>query len=173
MVSFLDIEATSLDGESGSIIAYGIMEDDQIRVKLLKEDFKLESALIKDCLKNLERKEKIITWYGRRYDIPMIITRALKYGIPPNILLNILHVDLYEIAKGYMLLPRNHLEDVARFFGIERNSDIRGQDIPQLYIKGDTQSLQKIKEHLIDDLQTLQKIYHKMKPIISPQRYGK
>ena len=170
MITVFDIECTSLYADVGIIVGYGFLfENGEFQTVLIKENVKDEKQLIKQCLKQLSTINHIVTFYGSGFDFPMLVTRALKHEVDPSPLFHLKHTDLWMIIKANLLLTRNSLDNVARFFGIDKATKLSGKDVPNLYVEalqGDKKALRKIEHHLKDDLQATLRLYNILKPIL-------
>lgn len=165
-----DSEGTSLKADTGILFAYGFLQVDKCDVDFLGdgEIDASEKKLIERCLGHFPQQKTVLTWSGNGYDMPFVTTRAFKYGLDPKPLLQQNHIDLWEVASQHLNLTRYRLEDVARFFNIERQSPLSGKDVPILCLKaaqGDKTALEQVIVHLKDDLQTLAKVYEKIKSL--------
>ncbi len=132
-----------------------------------------EKKLLVRLLKQLEEYSTIVTWNGRTFDLPFLITRLLKHGIDPRAILGKEHVDLAELVKYRLRLTFTYLDHVCEFFGIEKMRNPMGMDIPHLYVRaveGDKKALRLIKEHCLDDLRATRKLYLLLGPLLQPQQ---
>mgnify|MGYP000710489869 CR=1 FL=1 len=168
---FFDIESSSLYADTGFIMGYGFLtEDEKLQTAFIKGNVEEgEKQLIQQCIKQLSKFQTVVTFYGEGYDFPMLVSRALKHGIDPSAILELNRIDLYQYVKEYMLLSKNSLDQVAKFFGIEKKTELTGRDVPQLCakaIQGDKKALKQIKAHLKDDLNALAQLYGKLKPLV-------
>jgi uncharacterized protein YprB with RNaseH-like and TPR domain len=168
-VAFLDIETTSLDAFTGMIVGFGLVNEKGKEHFVLSKGEKDEARVIGRLLGKLEGCQVIITWNGKKFDFPFILTRALKSNVDASKLGMYRHLDLIEFARFNMAIDHASLERVCRFFGINKNHDISGSDIPRLYLKylqGDIQAGLLIKEHCLDDLRALRAFYQRVKPYL-------
>ncbi|MCS7374300.1 MAG: ribonuclease H-like domain-containing protein [archaeon GB-1845-036] len=170
-ILFLDVESTSLTAESGFIVGAGIMDENGKWIHEFVDDniAENEGKILRRILERISEADTIITWYGENFDIPMIISRSLVNGIDPKIILEKRHIDLYKYARRLLRLNDYSLDRVAKFFGISKRSELKGSDMPPLYmraISGDGEALKKIMEHCYDDLKALREIFIFMRSMI-------
>ncbi|MEM0090562.1 MAG: ribonuclease H-like domain-containing protein, partial [Nitrososphaerota archaeon] len=154
-VCFLDVEATSLEADVGTIVGAGIMEDDGKFSYISVDRPELEKNKLEDLLKKLEQYHIVITWNGKSFDIPFLISRAIKHNLKAESLLSIYHLDMAELVRNNLKLSRTDLFHVSKFLGIKKDVKTLGQDVPTLYVKamkGDKVALRIIKNHCKDDL---------------------
>jgi hypothetical protein len=168
-VCFLDIETSSLDAESGVIVGVGIMDDDGNLHYNGADSLKAEKALIKASMKTLANYDLIITWNGESYDVPYLITRALKHGVSVDPLFKAKRIDLREVAKRVLKLHHHSLDHVCRFLGVKKDATLTGADMPMLYLRvleGDKKASKAIKRHCHDDLRAIRQVFNKMKKVV-------
>ena len=81
----------------------------------------------------LEGKEALITFNGRRFDIPFIEDRLKRYGIGTNI--ERPNYDVFLFARALIGgVPNHRLQTLERYlFGIEREDDVPSALIPEFY----------------------------------------
>ena len=168
-----DIESTNLYADTATIIGYGLLHlNGKFQCAFVKENPEEgEKQLINQCIRQLSSFSHVVTFNGSGFDFPMLISRALKHGIDLSPILNVSYIDLWLVVKDNLLLTRNSLDNVAKFFGIEKKTELSGKDVPNLYVKamqGDRKALRKIKQHLKDDLQATLQLYLKLTPLITP-----
>jgi len=161
---YLDIETTSLDADSGIIVAIGYAIDDadpQITVLKSHADEKNIISMIFQKIKH----ETLVTYNGIKFDIPFLIARGLKYGL---YLPDIKMIDLYPWAKAYLKLQSRRFHEICLFYDIP-HEDISGKEINELFIKtisGDNTAIVRIIDHLTQDLKALRIFYQKTSPLL-------
>ncbi|MEM3401078.1 MAG: ribonuclease H-like domain-containing protein [Nitrososphaerota archaeon] len=168
-VCFLDVEATSLEADVGTIVGAGIMEDDGKFSYISVDRPELEKNRLEDLLKKLEQYHIVITWNGKSFDIPFLISRAIKHNLKAESLLSIYHLDMAELVRNNLKLSRTDLFHVSKFLGIKKDVKTLGQDVPTLYVKamkGDKVALRIIKNHCKDDLNVLRLVFSKLRPLV-------
>lgn len=169
MEIFLDIEASSLKGDIGQIVAIGIIKNGKKEVKFVEnlEDEKNSLEWLKNEIKDCET---VITWYGSSFDLPFILTRALVHGVDLSELEKINSLDLCEICRKKFLFSKKNLSDVAKVLSIKKDDEISGKDVLKYYmkaIKGDEKAREVIIKHCLNDLEMLEEIYKKVKPYLN------
>ncbi|MEM5879282.1 MAG: ribonuclease H-like domain-containing protein [Candidatus Aenigmatarchaeota archaeon] len=169
MKMFLDIECTNISADIGQIVAIGIIKEGKKEVKFV-ESLEKENEVLNWFKKELENCGLIITWYGSKFDIPFILTRAVINNIDLSKLLKIPSLDLCEFCKRNFLFTKNSLSEVSKSLDIPKDKEIGGKDVLSLYIKaigGDKRAKEKIVKHCLDDLEALEKIFKKLEPYLS------
>ena len=165
----LDIEATALDADIGHLVGAGLMElGGEFRWFYVRRPVD-EAKILKRVLKEVSTYHIMFTWNGRGFDIPFLISRALKLKLPAEELLKPLHVDLAELVRENLRLHRSDLYHVARFLGIKKDLRVEGFDVPSIYLKalrGDREAAKSIEAHCRDDLEVTRKVLKRLLPII-------
>ena len=173
-IGFLDCECSNLNGDFGILLSYCILDNNTGKIlsgvfseadinNKDEEDKRVVTQLIKDLLKF----DRIITWYGRRFDIPFIRTRALICKVPFPYFGSIRHDDIYFISRNRLKLHSNRLENFCRsVLGITHKTHIiskywrRGQ-------RGDKKALGYILDHNKRDVIDLQRAYFALKDFVA------
>lgn len=137
---FLDLETTGLAGGTGTyafLAGIGTIEKGTIRVRQL---FLATPGREPDWLDAVERlvppDAGLVTYNGRRYDVPLLQTRAILARRQPFWQGNS-HIDLLGLARSLWrcTLPSCRLGEVEKsILGVEREiADVPGWQIPGLY----------------------------------------
>jgi uncharacterized protein YprB with RNaseH-like and TPR domain len=175
VIGFLDCETNNLDSDFGILLSYAIkeFESDTIYKGVLEKSDTQSSAeedkrLVGRCVKDLLKFDRVITWYGKKFDLPFIRTRALICGVDFPFYGGIKHNDIYYIAKYRLKLHSNRLENVCRvLFGETQKTHIdarywRGA------LRGDKTALAYILDHNIRDVMDLERVYLKLRDYAKP-----
>ena len=169
MKIFLDIECTNISGDIGQIAAIGIIKDKRKEVKFV-ENLEEEREALNWLKRELKDCDLIITWYGSKFDIPFILTRALINNLDLSELLKIPSLDLCEFCKRNFLFSKNNLSEISKSLGVPKDKEIGGKDVLRLYLKaicGDKRAREEIIKHCTDDLEALEGIFKKLEPYLS------
>ncbi|MEM5852865.1 MAG: ribonuclease H-like domain-containing protein [Candidatus Aenigmatarchaeota archaeon] len=169
MKLFLDIECTNNKADIGHLVAVGIIKGNKKEVKFVEDeaDEKEVLAWLKEELKGCEM---VITWYGSKFDIPFILSRAVVNGLDLSELSKIPSLDLCEFFRKNFLFSKNSLSEIAKILNIPKNNEISGKDVLKLYMKstrGDEKSKKMIIEHCLNDLEVMEKIFEKISPYLN------
>jgi len=81
----------------------------------------------------------LVTWNGRGFDVPVLCTRALKYGIDASYLMGDYrvnyrysehgHLDVMDKLTNHGAVQRNKLEMACRLIGLPGKPKIAGDDV--------------------------------------------
>ena len=92
-------------------------------------------------------RQTLVTFNGRGFDLPVLETRALKFGIPieryftggyrGNRYSDTLHIDLCDYLSNFgAAFRRNSLDVLAKLIGLPGKYSIEGEDVEYLYRQG-------------------------------------
>ncbi|RLF15503.1 MAG: hypothetical protein DRJ97_03715 [Thermoprotei archaeon] len=168
-IVFLDVETTGLEAESSFVVGVGLMFEDGSWRHLFASSINDEPRILSEAIAVLSSFDTIITWNGTSFDLPMLIARSLKNGLDPSPILTPRHVDLFRVFKELVRLGRYGLDDVAKFLGVPKKVQLKGSDMPPLYLRaisGDEEALKVIEEHCYDDLNALREIFIRARGLI-------
>jgi uncharacterized protein YprB with RNaseH-like and TPR domain len=173
-VGFLDIEASNLNANFGIMFCYCIKvqgEDTILERLITKEelDRNLDKQVVKQCIEDINSFDRLVTFYGKRFDLPFIRTRAVYWGLPFPEYGKLFHDDIYFIMRYKFKLHSNRLENSCR--SLLGKTDKTFLD-PIAWIKalqGDKKSLNYILHHCHADVTDLEKLYNKIIGYSRPQ----
>lgn len=173
-IGFLDIETSNLDANFGVILSwcikikdgdiiYGLLNDKDFREK---EAFKVDKRIIRDLINEILKFDRIVTHYGRKFDIPFIRTRALIDDLEFPSFGTIVNDDTYYMARYKLKLNSNRLETIARtLFGFSDKSHLDGT-IWLSAVRGEKRALNYVLEHNKTDVIELEKVWLKLKDFV-------
>lgn len=165
-VLFLDLETTGLSLGVGTwvfLVGLGFFEKGKYHTRqLFLRNFAEERALLYRASRMMERFRSVVTFNGKRFDLPLLEARLSLLG-QEDCTSSLTHWDLLYPAKR---LWKGRLEDCrldtvegARLGVCREERDIRGDRIPEGYLRfihfGDASFLRRIVHHNASDLLTL------------------
>ena len=169
-MGFLDIETSNLKANMGVIYSYCIKdgESDNVlqRVITKKELFsdEMDKKLVKNLIKDIKKFDILVTYYGTRFDIPFIRSRAVHHGIDyPSYGENI-HIDLYYLIRNKFNLTRSSLKVACEFLLGESDKTMVEWKYWMKAMQGNKEALDYITEHNVADVLDLEKLYDKVIP---------
>ncbi|HEY7738675.1 MAG TPA: ribonuclease H-like domain-containing protein [Candidatus Limnocylindria bacterium] len=136
---YFDTETTGLSTGAGTVVilaAVGRIEGDAIIVRqALLPDYPDEPALLRTVLGWVEGVERMVTYNGRGFDIPLMTARMTIHGLGRRLVeLPARHDDLLPVARRLWrrLLGSARLADVERdVLQVRRRSDCPSSEVPQ------------------------------------------
>lgn len=161
---YLDTETTGLAGGTGTyafLVGVGCFSQDRFLVRqYFMRDLDEEPALLAALAGLLPMFDGVVTYNGRRFDIPLLETRFILGRVPwPQ---HLWQLDFLPLARQ---LWRHRLPDCrlgtveAHVLGVERANDLPGALIPSLYVEylrhRHSAQLPRVFAHNQDDLLSL------------------
>lgn len=164
---YLDLETTSLQGDIGIIVTIGfILPNGEMKLFFADKPEK-EKEVIQQTIEILKDfEEPIIIWYSG-FDIPFLVTRAIACKLNISEIYGFRIIDLCKLVQENLRLTSYKLDDVCKFFGVEKDINNTGKDVQSLYISwlsGDTKAREQIITHCSDDLKALRAIFSRLEP---------
>lgn len=167
-----DIETDGINADR--ILCIGYKFYGEKKPTLLKAtDFKREGAwddsgLIKGFAKVFAGADWHVTWYGARFDLPVVNARIIASGLKP--LPDIPHIDLWKTARyKFRTGGGNRLAKWQDFLGLPaEKTPVRAS----VWIKaryGHEPSLRYIYEHCIKDVDVLEDVFEKLRPWVTEE----
>jgi uncharacterized protein YprB with RNaseH-like and TPR domain len=168
-IGFLDIETTNLKANAGPMLSWAlkvrgekeVRYDVITRTELLDKTY--DKRIVQSCIDNIREMDAVCTYFGSRFDIPFLRTRAIgmeldfpKYG-------EIFHWDLFYQARSKLLTHRKSLDVITTFMGIKGKTNL---DIGVWFDArfGDQAALDYVLEHNRQDTIILEKAFDKLEP---------
>jgi uncharacterized protein YprB with RNaseH-like and TPR domain len=162
-----DIEATGLNATFGTVlcIGYKYAGQSRLRVPTILDGGKNtldDRALVEEFGEAYEACDYHVTWYGDRYDLPMVQSKRIKYGLPP--LSQKPSVDLWKAVRYRFKLHSNRLAVWQEFLGLEAEKTPIDFERWLRAAQGDKPSLNYVVKHCKADVLMLEEAYEKIKP---------
>ena len=164
---YFDTETTGLSTGAGTVVflaGLGHVEGDQLVVRqLLLPDYPHEAALLRLVCDELAELPRVVTYNGRGFDLPLLITRLTVHRLFRELAaLPELHDDLLPVARRLYRRPLGgaRLADVEfGVLGVIRNSDCPGSEVPSRYFGylrgGSPDLLTDVLDHNLQDIVSL------------------
>jgi uncharacterized protein YprB with RNaseH-like and TPR domain len=162
---FLDTETTGLAGGTGTcafLIGIGAAEGSKFAVRqFFLRDYPEEKAMLQALAEALEPYTGLVTFNGKTFDVPLLETRYTLARLKSP-LARLIHLDALHPARRLWKLrlescQLTNLESAV--LGINRDGDVPGSEIPQLYFDylrtGEARGLQPVFYHNALDIITL------------------
>jgi len=138
---FLDTETTGLAGGSGTcafLIGLGFVEEGSFVVRqLFMRDYGEEAAMLHALAELLSRFDVLVSYNGKTFDIPLLESRFVLSRQRPSFE-HLLHFDLLHPARSLWkarIESCRLMELEYRLLGLEREDDVPGHVIPNLYFR--------------------------------------
>ena len=172
----LDLETTDLDADRAVILCASFESSTEPgRVRTIRQDrtnplWKKgirgdDKELVKQVCKIVRDHDVIVAHNGARFDLPMLRTRALRWGLAP--LKDGKLVDPCSIAWRKFKLRSNRLGAIADFVGIEDKKTPLDMSLwADVMLNGSVRGMNKIVEHCEADIRVLRGVLDFVKPFV-------
>ena len=166
--AFIDVETTGLVGGTGTyvfLVGIGTFEEGSFRLRqFFLADLRGETAMLAAVAEVLAGCRSLVSFNGRRFDVPLLETRLTLSRLPPSAS-GLPHLDLlYPARRLYRRrLPSCRLASLeAALLGLEREDDVPGWAIPPLYFDyvrgGRAEPLRAVFRHNALDILSLARL---------------
>jgi DNA polymerase elongation subunit (family B) len=112
----------------------------------------------------LEDTDVVLTYNGKKFDVPMLNKEFAKYGLTPPAPFH--HIDLYQIVRRKFKLASNKLAHVLDFFGLSKKVDHRGFGLWVDCMNGDAKAWKEMEKYNKQDVASLIELYEFLLPWI-------
>lgn len=167
-IGVLDIECSGLKADFGIILAWSVLNLDTGKIKsrrITKTELTtcLDKKLVGELVEEIGKYDRLVTYYGSRFDLPFIRIRALHHKLDFPGYQEITHTDLYFLIKyKFGAMSRRSLDNACRILtGKSRKTRLLGDQWTRA-LAGDKKSLTYILDHNIKDVQDTAKLYRKV-----------
>jgi uncharacterized protein YprB with RNaseH-like and TPR domain len=154
---FLDTETTGLAGGTGTaafLVGVGWVEGERFRFRqYFMRDYHEEAALLRGLAEDLSGVERIVTFNGGLFDVPLLESRY-RLNRERFPLGQALHFDLLHPARRLWKarLESCRLQSLERaLLGVARRGDVPGEEIPRIYFdfvrRRDGRAMARVLEH--------------------------
>lgn len=168
IIGVLDIEFDNFKADFGTILTYAIKVLNKKKIytgRIYKKDlfsYKFDERIVKNLVRDINKFDELITYYGTKCDIPYIRTKSLEFGFDFPFYGFIKHIDLYYWVKYKLKLHRNSLDSACRFLGVDEKNHV-DMKIWKKAKFGDRKSLDYVLDHNVRDVIATEKVYHILK----------
>jgi uncharacterized protein YprB with RNaseH-like and TPR domain len=164
-IVFLDTETTGLSGGTGTyafMVGVAFFRGDRLLVRqYFMRDHAEEPAMLAALAQVLGRHEAVVTFNGKSFDVPLLLTRYIANRQRPTVPTEI-HLDLLHPSRRFWKeqLDSCTLGTLERaVLGHERAADVPSWMIPELYFRyvrgGDARAMAAVFEHNLHDVLSL------------------
>ena len=166
-ILFFDIESTGLNATFGTILCIGSKwyGDKKVATPTILDDNKSmldDKGLVKTFSKTWNEADYVVSWYGKRFDVPMIETKMLKHKLGP--LAPKYHLDLWEAARKQFKLHSNRLAAFEQFLGTTDTKSAIDFDSWLRAAHGDKRAIAEVVDHCRRDVLVLEQVFDRLRP---------
>ena len=156
-IGVFDIETTGLPASYSHMLAWcvldrntGMVFSDLITRKEVRD--KSDVRIVKSAIKEIEKYDRVVTYYGSRFDIPYVRSRALRHKVTFPAYKNLYHTDLYFVARSKFRLHSNRLKAICEFLNIPAKNHPFSMDLWEKAGAGDEEALKTVLTHCDEDV---------------------
>jgi len=120
-----------------------------------------DSAVVKAIIEELGRWDLLAAHNGLKFDLPFLRTRAARWDLPPFSSPKL--IDPVLIARRNLKMSYNGLERLADFLGCNTKTPVEGAKWMRASLDGDTEAMDEIVAHCVQDVLMLEKIVQAVK----------
>lgn len=167
-VAILDIETSNLKADYGIVLTWCLKplgSDDILKGQITAADIRKgrkgdeDRRIVKDLIGAIQNFDKLITYFGKRFDVPYLRARALHMGEFFPRFGTIKHIDVFDIVKHRFCMSRKSQEVACRFLLNHTDKTHFSGSIWRDAARGDRKALKMVMEHNIYDVTDLEKLY--------------
>jgi predicted PolB exonuclease-like 3'-5' exonuclease len=112
----------------------------------------------------LDEADVVVTYNGKRFDIPTLNKEFIKYKLTPPAPYK--QIDLFQTARSQFRFASNKLDYVAQFLGLGAKHQHKGHDLWKECMAGNKKSLSEMEKYNKHDVVLLEKLYFVLLPWI-------
>ncbi|MGB5717307.1 MAG: ribonuclease H-like domain-containing protein, partial [Gammaproteobacteria bacterium] len=162
---YIDTETTGLSGGSGTLaflLGVAVVEADAIDLtQWLITRFAAEAAALSAFADILTAADRLVSYNGKSYDLPLLISRFRMQGLQPDFQ-TLAHLDLLHPVRRLFGKRWNDcrlLSVEERLLGFRRVDDLPGSEAPAAWFRylreGQAEALIRVVEHNRQDILSL------------------
>lgn len=165
--AIFDLETTNLNANYGIILCAAVkplrlpakvFRLDRIKGKSIRDE---DKELVRSIIAELNKYDILVSYNGIRFDNRFLLTRALYHQIdPPS---EKFHFDMLQVARAKLRTNNRRLDTVVNFLDLEERKTAIDPKFWRWAMMGDTEAMDYVVKHCIQDVKTLELVYEKLK----------
>lgn len=163
-IACFDIEATGLRGDYNSVIIVSVKPVGQKVVSFKVGQPGNDKKVVREASDFLASLDCWVTYYGKGFDVPMLNTRLLKWGLPP--IPKRPHIDLYYTLKSNLLTARRSQGHLLSWLETPEEKMTVGADMWNQIIYDFDKAMKVMQQRCESDCEGLEALYQKTKHLI-------
>lgn len=150
--------------ESPGLLCFAGKFADEDDVDFISDHAHGREVMVKAAHYALDQADIVVTWNGKRYDVPHLNREFLEMGLrPPS---PYKQVDLYQVAKRVFKFPSNKLQYVSTALGFSGKMEHEGHALWVKCMDGDEAAWKRMEEYNKQDVILLEQLYARFLPWI-------
>ena len=169
-IGYFDLETDGLKADFGTALTWCVKEkggkiaSGVIKKQELFNEVDVDKRVLQDLADELSKYKIIVTFFGTRFDVPFVRTKAIKYGIRGVFEYgNTYHFDLFYTAKSKLNLSRKTLDNICDYLGIEGKTPIN-KEVWRRAKYGNKRALNEVLRHNEGDVMITEKLHEELLP---------
>jgi len=169
VVGFFDIECSDLNADIGVILAWCLKIKGQNKIiervatpKELHDPNCIDKKNVEAAVKAVTSCDRVVSYYGTRFDLKFLRTRALVWGIDFPPIGQIYHSDLYYIIRNRFKLHSNRLENACRVLLGKTQKTHFDPMIWLRALQGHEDAMKYIIDHCRKDVRETERLWNKV-----------
>jgi len=169
-ICFFDIEATGLRGDYNSVLVTSIKGFTGEPQSFLINQPGNDRRVVRETSDYLAEFDCWVSYYGKGFDVPMLNTRLLKWGLSP--LPKRHHLDLYFLCKAHLLTARRSQGHLLSWLGTPEQKMTVGADMWNQVLTNPKEAMKVMKERCESDAVGLMGLYQQVKHLAQDIKRG-
>jgi uncharacterized protein YprB with RNaseH-like and TPR domain len=163
-IVFWDLEANGLKGDYNSVLCGSLKPFGKKPYTFSIKQVGNDQRVVRELGHELEKYFVWCTYYGKGFDVPMLNTRRLKWGLTP--VAKRFHIDMYYSLKSKTLMARRSMAAVAGFLGTPEQKMSVSQNVwSEIAFKTD-EHMPTMIERCESDCAVLEDVYRKTRHLL-------
>ena len=146
-----------------SFAAKRVGEDEVLIFKSVHHDGK--AAMVAEAWNLLDAADGVVTYNGKKFDIPHLNLEFLRAGMPPPSPFR--QIDLLTVVRREFKFTHNKLDHVATKLGLGAKVEHEGFPLWVKCMQGDDEAWERMKEYNMADVLLTEKLYQEVLPWIT------
>ena len=159
-----DTESTGLRGDYNSILCLSVKPFGKIPITFTIEQPGNDQKVVRQAKEELEQYDCWVTYYGKGFDVKMLNTRLLKWGLPP--VKKRPHIDLYYTLKSHILTARRSQSHLLSWLETPEQKMSVGADMWNEIIRNPKKAMKIMVDRCESDCAGLEDLYKKTRHLI-------
>lgn len=167
-----DLEMSNLSANFGMLLCGGFKTYGARKITIHRidemPDYKErpwdDEVLASKLAEELEDADILVSYNGKRFDLPFLNARLVKFGAKP--IIGKKHIDLFFTSKFQLKLSNWSLDALAKHLQLNvQKTRMEGEQWTKA-MTGDAGALQYIIDHCVLDVKVLEQVFDKVKGLI-------
>lgn len=133
------------------------------RVMFFSEEKDGREAMVKAAHELLNEADVVMTYNGKRFDVPHLQREFLEAGLKPPAPYD--QIDLFQVGKQFRF-PSHKLDYITKRLELAGKIEHAGFSLWTRCMAGDKKAWKQMREYNVQDVELLEKLYEIMQPWI-------